>query len=393
VTVVLSTRDRSISKRGKERNHCKIKNLGEREDKLAIQLMREGLESYGPFGSKGRDRVIVSSYETLMFMKNDYLFGLYKQLRIDSSYVPSFVDGDKNYVTDAIEANLDNYTVATVGSPRHNVLARTPGMNDINPNTSILPKKSIIVVGLERFGGAFFSTVLAKAVSTNGEDVEIQHISLPHGLTCVEKNEINATVVDAMVPSDCFRYENKKLNENKLKDIDSLIAKKCQNEVHISEENNIKGHQWSCGAKCGVGQLNGFALYPDKFYVNITNHIEWYLSRGVDAKVVFLLRDRTISNKEKRRDHSHCNLPQEEADAEGDVIALQIIKEAYRKYGKIGTSLSARSDNEKVMLVSYEGLMQLRQSYLFGIYRSLGINSNYVPDFVDENMKYVAPKS
>jgi len=42
------------------------------------------------------------------------------------------------------------------------------------------------------------------------------------------------------------------------------------------------------------------------------------------------------------------------------------------------------------MVVSSEGLMHFKQSYLFEIYRSLGIESTHIPDFVDENSMYVA---
>ena len=372
VTVILSTRDRSISKRGKEKLHCKIKDVGQREDEVALELMNEGLEKYGPFGSIGRNRVIVSSYEALMSMKNEYLFGLYKQLRINSTYVPSFVDGNEKYVTDANVANTDNNAVAPLSSSKYDISAYQPkpsGRNYGNPKVSFLPKKLITVVGLEGSGGAFLATTLGEVVSTDDE-YRLQHISLPYGWSCESSaSEINANVVDALVPEECFRYEHI------LKDHDPLSTRKCKDEVHISDESS----KWRCGAKCGEGQLSGLALYPDRFYVNITSHIQWYLRRGVDVKVILVLRDKTISNKEKLRNH-HCYLPPEVVDIEDDT-AMEIMREAYEKYGEEG----------RVMVVSYEGLMQFKQSYLYGIYKSLGIESMYVPDFVDDNRLYVSP--
>ncbi len=397
VHVILSIRDRSISERGKEKLHCKIEDVAEREDDVAIQLMTEGLEQYGPYGSRGNDRVIVSSYEALMTMKDGYLFGLYKQLQINSTYVPSFVDGNEKYVTDANAANLGKkYTAASDNNgPRLNDLARSPMLPDGHQKSkaSILPKKLIAVVGLEGSGLSFLSTTL-RAASTY-DLTEVQHISLPQGRRTCEKSDsinINTNVVDALVPEDCFRYETQHFVENdELNGIDPLIATKCQEQLHISSEmNNIKGQQWSCGGKCGNG-LSGFALYPERYYVNVTSHIQWYLSRGVDIKVVLLLRDRTITKNEKIR--SHCHIP-EVAGAEND-ISMEIMREAYKTYGSGALHASAHPDNDgdddaRVMVVSYEGLMQLKQLYLFQIYNSLGLKSTYVPDFVDENRKYVA---
>jgi hypothetical protein len=50
-------------------------------------------------------------------------------------------------------------------------------------------------------------------------------------------------------------------------------------------------------------------------------------------------------------------------------------------------------DPSEVVLVSYEGIMSLGRSYLFDIYRQLGINSRYTPSFKDGNAKYVVPRS
>jgi len=314
VTVILSTRDRSISVRGKEKLHCNIKNVRRQEDEVAIELMNEALEKYGAFGSVKSGLVIVSSYEALMSMKDEYLFGLYKQLGVNSTYVPSFLDGNQKYVTDANEANADKNS----STAKHVISVQQPksAATDVIPKDLILPKTLITVVGLEGSGSAFLSTTLSKVMSTDREST-LQHISLPQGCD----SELNTTTVDALLPE--------------------------------------------------------LALYPGRFYVNITSHIEWYYTRGVDVKVVLVLRDKTISKKEKLRNH-HCHIPPEVADVEDDA-AMKIMREAYQNYGE-----------ERVMIVSYEGLMQLKQSYLFEIYKSLGIESTYLPDFIDGNRMYVA---
>ena len=60
-----------------------------------------------------------------MGMQESYLFELYAQLGIQSTYIPSFYDGNEKYVTNANLANLS--------SP--------------STRASLLPKKLITVVG------------------------------------------------------------------------------------------------------------------------------------------------------------------------------------------------------------------------------------------------------
>ena len=102
------------------------------------------------------------------------------------------------------------------------------------------------------------------------------------------------------------------------------------------------------------------------------------MARDVDVQVVVLVRDKTISINERLR-QSHYHVSPEQINIEYDA-AMKIIRGAYLNYGQ-----------ERVMIVSYEGLIQLRKSYLFVIYRRLGIESTYLPDFINKNELYVAP--
>ena len=113
--------------------------------------------------------------------------------------------------------------------------------------------------------------------------------------------------------------------------------------MKISQKND----QWTCGAKCGDGQYDGFALYPQRFSVNITSHIEWWLARGVDIKVIISLRDRHISSKGKLK--THCHLV--DAGRKEDEVALSQLSEAIEKYRGTG----------RVITVSYEGLMMMQE--------------------------------
>ena len=61
------------------------------------------------------------------------------------------------------------------------------------------------------------------------------------------------------------------------------------------------------------------------------------------------------------------------------------MSDALNMYGRRGHS----NDGVRVLTVSYEALMALRESYLFDTYKMLGVNSTYIPEFKDGNAKYI----
>ena len=344
-------RDRTISNKGKLKKHCQMENVGRREDEVALSIMSTAIETYSKHGSSrgslpedvsGTERVIPVSYEGMMEMQEAYLYQLYHQLGINSTYLPSFDDGNEKYVA-----------APTLPSP-HDGNKRSPYIppkpqtyHPPPPKKSLLPKKLLVVFGPESSGTKFLSSTLGvatgafpsdgkwehvpsstkeewvfhqhnhrRAMSFDGE-WEVQHLSLPWGRFCKDAGAIN--IVKAVVPAECFRYESNpdnspesvewiwhSENENKTKAkhnrpwfsetnaaenghhdgmSDSpeaaadrtAIMERCRNEVHIAEDSTPS----TCGAMCGRDQYNGYALYPNRFFVNITSHIEWYISRGV----------------------------------------------------------------------------------------------------------------
>mmetsp|Transcript_16399 Transcript_16399/g.29734 ORF Transcript_16399/g.29734 Transcript_16399/m.29734 type:complete len:441 (+) Transcript_16399:2-1324(+) len=352
-------------------------------------------------------------------MQEVYLYELYHQLGIKSTYVPSFEDGNEKYVVDAA-TNLDKLELEQKQQEQKVELDSRPlkpqTYHPPPPKESLLPKKLITVVG-----SSFLSTTLAVATgafpsegrwiervlsssfdagSVDGhvknphelvfedsvrrtassliDDWEIQQLSLPLGWKCNETDH-TPDLVEALVPEKCYRVDSPSTTPD-----DPKILEQCRNEIHIAEDST----PWTCGAMCGRDQYNGYALYPERFFVNITSHIEWYLSRGVDITVVLPMRDHSISMKEKLKDD--CLM---DARAEKDnEMALAIKKEAYKKYGKHGSLLKS-GDKERVIAVSYEGLLGLKEVYLFDLYHQLGINSTYSPAFIDDNAKYVTSQS
>lgn len=143
----------------------------------------------------------------------------------------------------------------------------------------------------------FKETVTRRVNSLDG--VEIQHLSLPWGWICEGITRVD--VVEALVPEECFRYErapnmdphfaegyfwsehskrkkmqgkkrqglsNRRLSENiYFSDEDVIKMAKCRDEARISEDSE----EYSCGATCGTGNYDGFALYPQRFSINITS--------------------------------------------------------------------------------------------------------------------------
>lgn len=311
---------------------------------------------------------------------------------LDSGTIPSAID---------VSLGHDSTTSYKMPSLAFHGISNSATPTLIKKKSSILPDRIIAVFGTESSGSTFLATTLGiatgafhskgnrkrvvqqRAMSPN-RAIEIQHLSLPSGQWFSREGNCDPTfaamteIVEAWVPDECLRIDGgKKLKLN----MTAPIA--CREELHISEQNNMKtnNEKWSCGAKCGLGPHDGFALYPRRFFINITSHIEWYLSRGVDITVVLSMRDKSISHGSKLRDH--CL--NETITLSENVNAREIMAKALEKYGRRGRFKSG----ERVIAVSYEGLMSLKDTYLFDVYRSLGINSSYVPDFRDGNEKYV----
>jgi hypothetical protein len=244
--------------------------------------------------------------------------------------------------------------------------------------TILLPKRLITVFGTESSGSTFLATAfgIAAGVKTANDDtplsfrsadaernVEIQHISLPTGYgpnadNCKQLKAgapTSAGTVPVLVPEVCSVFSPTNPWEQ--------LARARSPKKTLPE---------ACREEAG---LDDFVVYPRRYFVNVTSHIQWYRDRGVEATAVLMIRDPSISTISKVS--SHC--PQEKVALEQNEHARQLMREAIDKLDPFS----------EVILVSYEGIVSLQESYLFGIYRQLGINSTYIPSFKDGNAKYV----
>lgn len=101
MTAVLQIRDQNIARKSvaSDKNACGSRIIASREDSIGLNLMHE---AYAKFGaktidhsrskrrSKGADRVIIASYETMMQFKKTYLLGIFQQLGM-SDYCSLFL--------------------------------------------------------------------------------------------------------------------------------------------------------------------------------------------------------------------------------------------------------------------------------------------------------------
>jgi len=176
----------------------------------------------------GDQRVFAVSYEGLMELQDAYLHNLYKDLGIDSTYTPTFNDGNEKYITDARHVLESQQRQRNRG---HDMRPPKPqSYHPLPPRATLLPKRLITVVG-----STFVSTAIAVAVgafpsegrwiqdvtgkpqeltfedtvtktATSAEgDWQIQHINLPEGRKC---DGSLSTYVEALVPEECARSES-----------------------------------------------------------------------------------------------------------------------------------------------------------------------------------------
>lgn len=136
-----------------------------------------------------------------------------------------------------------------------------------------------------------------------------------------------------------------------------------------------------------------FAFLHLRFHIFVS---EWYLARGVDVTAVLQTRDRSVAKKTLAEDGNSCH--SRTIAAEEEQFGLDLMKEAYRKYGS--GSLDKTKGTDRVVVASYESLMKFKETYLLEIFDQLRINSEYASQlqlgntkypltFTDENVKYI----
>jgi hypothetical protein len=289
----------------------------------------------------------------------------------------------------------------------------------------LLPDRLITVTGLESSGTTFVATTLAKALSegskplfrlntvkishikpVKNEDVHntshvpsttwIQHVSLPTGYYAKyqggfeRRYELPATV-PVLVPEECSmpqrQERNKKRNEEEFAstianhDMDEEIDAPSQQALL---RRRARPAPRDCQESLGIETL---IEYPRRFFVDIKSNAQWYQDRGVPSvTIVVVVRDTSMHFQGIWKQHCPNATAARLQFEHGTFLLHEAMKLLQLQ------SSNPQQSVVKIMLVSYETLMFLQETYLMDIYRQLGIESTYVPRFVDGNAKYINRK-
>lgn len=299
--------------------------------------------------------------------------------------------------------------------------------------SSVYPDKLFTVVGLESSGTCFLAETIRNALRLSmignieteepiGEGysnhylddktyrfTEVQHVSLPFGVFCSEKR---VNIIPVVFPGICTKTLREHAHLSAIRN--SAVLKQ---DAHRSQPltglqipaNPFENHDINNKVfgryripnsnradmlqQCKNSIGSNFT-YPTRYLLNITSHLQLYESQGVDARVVIIMRDMSISRRARYRHCSNNDLLLQEEE-----IGKKIIQETVEKY--IGApywtndnppnrrKLMETSSDGKVILVSYELLNQLQFGYLSLIYKKLGIDSMFSPLFKDGNEKHL----
>jgi len=254
-----------------------------------------------------------------------------------------------------------NESTDTTQEPGRKIRAEQPPRNDFH----VLPKRLITVFGLESSGTSWLAETLAQAVEAKREpgfeeltsrnystQTEIQHVSLPWGAPLGRNRDIPD--VQFIPPLQCCAWPSHQ-NGRIRTAATTPPDKQCFAETGLQERVQM----------------------PQRFVLNITSHVEWYRARGVNATAIVLVRDDYA--------HFHGKLTytySPELALKEDFHAKEMLVQAMRLLR-----------NDELIMVSYEMIMSLQTPFLQDLYKKLGIESNYRPEFLNGNKKYIqAPK-
>jgi len=254
---------------------------------------------------------------------------------------------------------------------------------------SILPKKLYSVIGLESSGTKFVSRLLTTALNLTGyregsrsftgekEGVQVQHFSLPWGSTC-DAIDDDPPIVDVVLPANCTRSNTTRSERS--------WCNSATNEIWGFD---IKGEK---------------VTYPSRYILNIVSNKEWYDSRGVEQFFIIVVRDEGASYKSRIKHCHNTTAKQREEKISMDIIVdaintyiledeeKNVTRDSYNYWHAEslgnGRQLSALPFRNNVVVVSYESLVMLKETYIKMLYNVLNINSDFMPDIKNGNSKY-----
>jgi Sulfotransferase family len=225
-----------------------------------------------------------------------------------------------------------------------------------------VPKRLIAVFGLESSGTTFVQRTLAAALKANlnyeveyhtaNRDIRIQHFSLPTGV--FRKNSPNLSQQFLPLPL-----------------VPVHVPYQCRKSPSVPDS-AVQSSPKKCHVLFGPHKVNSV----ERYFVNITSHMQFYQKRGIHATAVVVVRDPAMHFKGITKTHSRGN---QTAAYEQYQTGRALIQEAMERL----------VDPDSLVIVSYETLMTLRQVYVKQLYSALGIDSNYAPSIQNGNLAYV----
>ena len=328
----------------------------------------------------------------------NYIKNVHKESVDDSIASSTFTNVVESHedITAATEATESDET-----NDHHHVKA-------IEKRYPILPSRVYSIIGLEDSGTKFVSSLITNALNQTGFregpkpyqnaakdelDVQVQHFSLPWGSSCQDRE--NVPIIDYVFPPQCYRYANKYEACGQM--MNSLL---------------------------GTPVTTTKAGYPARFNLDIVSQKEFYDSMGVEQYFIIVVREQNISRKARSKYHCKNATRLEEEERVGTAIMIDAINkyilneegverqvtpennfnfweyhqnEKDRRRRLLSSSSSTISSSHggmlhgnNVVLVSYESLMLLKDSYLKILFEILGIELNKMPDIKDGNLKYLS---
>jgi RecG-like helicase len=215
------------------------------------------------------------------------------------------------------------------------------------------------------------------------KSIFIQHISLPLGglLKIPGKTnqymQNNLETIDVFLPEKCKKRLDGICSDESLLNNNTTATATAATATTPKSSNTTKSSNTITKTNSVYG----------RYFINITNHIKWYEERGVTVKPIAVIRDNFFHSQTTLK--KHCGGYTVACNKQYN-IGQQIIKETI--YNKLHNNNNNNKEhnifnNNNILIVSYETLMMLQDIYLIDyIYKSLNINSTYVPEFVDGNL-------
>lgn len=226
----------------------------------------------------------------------------------------------------------------------------------------VLPKTLYIVYGLESSGTTLLTRMIVKAAGftrqlRDGHDsvesqrlrAHVQHLSLPLGATPA---------------SDHYNYHRR--FDDDLPVVDVYLPRRCHVPADFTKSSSSQ--QQPTPDDCRpFSPSNTIVPAPERYFVNITSHVQWYRDRGVTVHPLLVVRDPSYRFQSVLK--SHCS---------NETAAL-------RQY-EMGQDIIVQSLNTvQPVVVSYETLMTLGESYMTRvIYPQLGLLGN-LPSHYNNN--------